>query len=152
MTLAFGRNGHDDVIVWAWTSQVFIAFKYALGCHVQHRHVPVNVAEGPPRLLPGPTAQQLMSRAQRYGLVTAPIILAMGVGPLLPTPIHQIQVLTVATAGIVCAVRATHAAVTAYSVIRSERRAGYTTLSSFASPRLWLLDWRSGEVLRRPTE
>jgi hypothetical protein len=93
-----------------------------------------------------------MSTAQRFGLATAPILLAMGIGPLLPTPIHQIEVLAVATAGMLCAVRAMHAAVTAYTVTRAERRAGYTTPSSFASPRLWLLDWRTGGVMRRPKE
>jgi hypothetical protein len=107
-------------------------------------------SDTPPRLLPGPSAQQLLSRSWWYGLATAPIVLGLAPGPLLPAPLHLIDILVFGGAAFFCSIRAFFSITKAFIVLRAEYRTGYTTLPSYVSPRLWLLDGRSGAVLRPP--
>ena len=106
--------------------------------------------DGPPELLPGPTAWHWVRRATvSFALGAVCGVFAL-VGLALPAPLHDVVLFGALGASCPLAVVAIHAGIKQMGVEREERDAGYTTLYGRQYRRRWHLDPKTGAVIRRP--
>ena len=106
----------------------------------------------PPQLLDGPSARYWAKRA--FGVVVvvfAGIVATVG-GSFLPEAPRHVVVVIGLTLAIGGAIVQAILALRLRSAQRREKRAGYTTLFDEQFQELWLLDPRTGAVVRRPGE
>jgi hypothetical protein len=108
--------------------------------------VPVD----PPQLLVGRTAADWSIRSAGYFGASLLVLVAITFLPAVPMPLTSLYILGCLILVGVCLAQALRATFGAYSATKAELRAGYTTLSVPDRPYVWLLNRKTGSVIRRP--